>query len=77
MLQVKIRIKGQIGVQWSDWFEGLTITPAETNETTLTGTVADQTALYSILSRVRDLGLALISVQTIEDGKENSYAPNS
>lgn len=77
MLQVEIHIKGQIGEQWSDWFEGLTITPCETNKTILTGTVADQTALYSLLSRARDLGLALISVQAVEVGKENSYAPNT
>ncbi len=41
--------------------------------TTLTGPVADQAALHGIISRVRDLGLPLISVNRIEpEGKEDT-----
>lgn len=58
----KIRIKGHLDSQWTDWFEGLTITLQDTGETLLTGPVIDQAALHGLLKRVRDLGLTLISV---------------
>ncbi len=62
MTDVEIRVKGRIDDSWSEWFEGFTIDHAE-DESVLTGTVADQTALYGLLARLRDLGLPLISVQ--------------
>ena len=33
----QIRIKGHLGRQWADWFEGLTITLEEDGITILTG----------------------------------------
>ena len=62
----QIRIKGQLGDQWSDWFEGLTITLEEDGNTLLSGPVLDQSALHGLLKRVRDLGMPLISVNRIE-----------
>lgn len=32
-----IRVQGQIGSEWSEWFGGMTITFDETNETMLFG----------------------------------------
>ena len=46
MLHVEIRIKGRIASHWSGWFEGLTITYTENDETILTGEVLDQSALF-------------------------------
>ena len=66
MLRVEIRIKGRIASHWSDWFEGLTVTHTDSDETVLTGEVLDQAALFGLLARVRDLGLALISVDSSE-----------
>ena len=63
MQVVEIRIKGRIDEQWSGWFEGLTITHTDQGETLLTGEVADQAALYGLLAKLRDLGLALVSVE--------------
>jgi hypothetical protein len=62
----QIRIKGHLGHQWSDWFEGLTITLQENGETLLTGPVVDQAALHGLLKRVRDLAMPLISVNRVE-----------
>jgi hypothetical protein len=65
-----IRVKGHIGSQWTDWFEGLTITLEENGETLLSGPVADQAALHGLLKKMRDLGLPLLSVNPIEpEGK--------
>ena len=58
-----IRIKGQVGPEWSEWFGGMTITCDEQNETTLCGQVLDQAALYGILNKIQALGLTLLSVQ--------------
>ena len=61
----QIRLKGQLGSEWAEWFGGLTITLADNGETLLTGPVIDQAALYGVLKRIRDLGLPLISVNRI------------
>jgi hypothetical protein len=62
----RIRLGEQLGSQWTDWFEDLTITQAENGETLLTGPVVDQAALHGLLRKVRDLGLSLVSVVRIE-----------
>ncbi len=62
----QIRIKGHLGRQWTEWFGGLRITLDDNGDTFLTGTVADQAALYGLLRKVRDLGMPLISVNSVE-----------
>jgi hypothetical protein len=71
MLRVKIRVKGQIDEHWSDWFGGLMVTHTGQNETVLTGPVVDQAALYGLLTKLRDLGLPLLSLNSeeIEDSE--------
>jgi hypothetical protein len=71
----QIRIKGQLGPQWTDWFEGLIITQEEDGNTLLTGPVIDQAALHGILKRVRDLGMPLLSVNSVESGQEKGKSP--
>ncbi|MCD4788616.1 MAG: hypothetical protein K8R37_01350 [Bacteroidales bacterium] len=66
----QIKVKGRLGSQWCDWFEGMTIT-SEEGVTTITGKVADQAALHGLLIRVRDLGLPLISVKRVEPDQDN------
>ncbi len=63
----QIRLKGHLDPQWSDWFDGLTLT-REGDDTLLTGPVVDQAALYGLLRKVRDLGLPLLAVTRIEPG---------
>jgi hypothetical protein len=64
----QIRVKGHLGPRWTDWFEGLAITLEEDGSTLLTGPIVDQAALYGLLKRVRDLGIPLVSVKTVEPG---------
>lgn len=70
MQSVEIRIKGHIDEDWSEWFEGFVITHNERDETVLSGTVADQAALYGLLAKLRDLGLPLVSVKHSGAGEE-------
>ena len=65
----QIRIKGHLGRQWTDWFEGLTITLEDNGETLLTGPVVDQAALHGLLKKVRDLGMPLVSVSPVTPGQ--------
>lgn len=68
----QIRIERQLGQQWTDWFDGLSITPGDNGTTLLTGPVIDQSALHGLLKKVRDLGMPLVSVNRMEtDGSSN------
>jgi hypothetical protein len=61
----EIRLRGHLGQEWADWFEGLTITLEDGGDMLLTGPVADQAALFGLLKKVRNLGLALLSVNCV------------
>jgi hypothetical protein len=58
----EIRVKGILDRQWAAWFEDLQVT-GDGEETVISGPVADQAALHGLLTKVRDLGLFLISVR--------------
>lgn len=62
----QIRLNGHLSTQWADWFDGLTITPEADGDTLLTGPVRDQSALFGLLKKVRDLGLTLVAVSPVE-----------
>lgn len=68
----QVRLQGHLGDQWTNWFEGLTITLEENGQTVLTGSVADQSALYGLLKKVRDLGISLVSVNRVEPSHANT-----
>ena len=73
----QIKIKGHLSYQWADWFEGLTITLDENGETLLTGIVIDQAALYGLLKRIRDLGVPLLSVNSVGPDVKTQPADDS
>lgn len=58
----EITLKGHLDLSWTDWFAGLQLTHLEGNVTRLSGQLPDQTALHSLLERIRDLNLTLVSV---------------
>ena len=58
----RIRVRGKLDSSRSEWFEGWTITPEEDGTTTLSGWVADQSALHGVLTKIRNLNLPIVSV---------------
>ena len=67
----QIVVKGHLDSEWSEWFDGLTITLVDSGETILTGALPDQTALHGVLIKIRDLGLPLLKLSRIESEREN------
>lgn len=67
----EIRVRGELGTAWADWFAGPIVTCREGGETVLTG-ILDQAALHAVLRRIRDLGLPLISVRSTEPERTTS-----
>jgi hypothetical protein len=62
----QIRIKDHLGRHWADWFEGLSITLEDDGTTLLTGPVVDQAALHGLLRKIRDLGLTLLALDSVD-----------
>lgn len=59
-----IRLSGILDREWADWFDGMSMTSGadSSDETVLSGYVADQAALHGLLNKIRDLNLRLIAV---------------
>lgn len=58
-----IRIAGHLDAHRSAWFGDFTLTRDPDGTTTLRGGVVDQSELHSLLVKVRDLGVTLLSVE--------------
>jgi hypothetical protein len=68
----EIKLQGHLDIKWSEWFYGLTITHEPDGTTTLYGPLPDQIVLHSVLDRLRDMNLPLLSVkQIVSDGQTN------
>ena len=63
----EIRVRGLLDPQWSSWFDGLRVEDAGPDETVIVGPVSDQAALHGLLTRVRDVGLPLLSVRVLDE----------
>ncbi len=70
----QIRVAGHLGDEWTDWFEGLTITLEADGNTLLTGPVVDQAGLHGLLKKVRDLGMPLVSVNPVQLNEPHPYS---
>ncbi len=66
----QIIIQGQLGPDWSDWFDGLKLVndcDAQGSAVTiLTGPVADQAALHGLLGKIYNLGLPLRAINCLD-----------
>ncbi len=68
MQRIEIVVNGLIDQSWSEWFDGFEINHTS-GQSILEGPVRDQAELRGILSHLADLGLELISVNTISDSR--------
>ena len=61
----EIRVEGHLTDRWTDWFEELAIRNDLNGETTLSGLIIDQAALFGVLTKIQALNLTLISVKRL------------
>jgi len=73
-----IRVRGHLASHWAAWLEGLTITHADDGTTTLHGSLADQSALFGVLTRIHNLNVPLLTVTCsgIGDTADTTTVPN-
>lgn len=64
-IHYQIRVEGLVR---QEWFENLMVTPLPEGETLICGLV-DQAALHGVLTRIRDLGLVLVSIHSFPNEK--------
>ncbi len=62
----EIIIRGHLTAQWAAIFDGMEIICLEDGSTCITGDLPDQSALYGLLMRLRDLGVTLLSVNSVD-----------
>jgi len=67
----EIRVAGVLDSRWAGWFDGLQVS-GQSEETVICGLLADQPALHGLLTKVRDLGLCLISVRRLGVGQDET-----
>jgi hypothetical protein len=63
----RLRVSGHLDDRWSEWLGGLAVQRQGNGTTELVGPVVDQAALHGVISRIRDLGLPLLSLDRIAD----------
>jgi hypothetical protein len=61
----RIRLKGHLDMHWEDWFDGMSFR-YDQDSTLLEGDVADNSSLHSILTRIHDMNLTIISLEHIQ-----------
>lgn len=67
MARYQMRLQGHIDRRWLSAFDGLVVTYDPAGETVIDGEL-DQAGLHGVLGRIRDLGVALLSVERVEAG---------
>jgi hypothetical protein len=61
----RVVVRGHLGEHLASAFDSLQI-ESKAGASSLTGTFADQAALHGLLDRLRDLGIAIVSVNPVE-----------
>ena len=59
----ELRVQGHLDDHWSEWLGELAVQRQADGTTALVGPVVDQAALHGVISRIRDLGVPLLSVR--------------
>jgi hypothetical protein len=64
-----IRVAGHLAPRWTEWLEGLELRHEADGTTLLYGHLPDQSALFGVLIKIRDLNLTLLTVERLRDGE--------
>jgi len=68
----EIKLQGHLDMKWSEWFYGMTIIHEHDGATTLCGLLPDQAVMHSVLDRIRDMNLQLLSVKKIISDRQKT-----
>jgi hypothetical protein len=68
-----IKVKGRLEERWSERFKELYFTYESDGTTTLSGPLPDQAALHSILNKIRDMNLTIVSFK--QRGSDKKHEP--
>jgi hypothetical protein len=63
--QIRVRVQGELAPAWSTLLADLAVAAEPDGTTLVSGELADQAAVHGLLAAIRDLGLSMISVETI------------
>ena len=66
----EICVRSHLGAASAGIFNDFGIRHTADGNTLLTGVIVDQAALHGVLSKIRDLGLVLISVRAIQSAQD-------
>jgi hypothetical protein len=72
----RIRVRGHLGPALADSFQGAVVERRPDGVSEVRVGFPDQAALHGLLTRVRDLGLPLLSVEVVDERSPES-APSS
>lgn len=62
----EIVVRGRLSSRLECAFDGVTLVPCN-GQTTLSADLVDQSQLYGLLNRLRDLGIELVSVNSVSE----------
>lgn len=65
-MRYEIKVKGHLHQRWSPWLYDFDMTQLPDGTTVLTGEMPDDAAVYGLLTRFRDMGLILVSVNIVD-----------
>ena len=73
-LSYEIRVTGHLESRWAAWFDGLNLTTEDDGVTLISGPVVDQAALHGLLTKLRDLGIPLVSLVRLLPGESTELS---
>ena len=71
----EICLRGHLEPRWADWFDGWSLTTHRNGTTTFAGPAVDQAPLHGLLQRIRDAGLAVVSISQTDVDQRGSSSP--
>ena len=67
----RLVLRGELGARYQYLFNGMELTHSA-GTTVLTGQVRDSAQLYGFIERIAELGLELLSLESVSNGNEST-----